>query len=121
MILWFTVVTIAVSLIAAVVCALYAAKKSGPNDYTLGAMLLVAVLLLVQIVISIVAPMTGNHALGDPLEFWMYLIVAFIMPIGAGFWALIDRTRWANLVLAVIGLAVAVMTYRMWVIWAIGA
>ena len=47
----------------------------------------------------------------------MYLIVALALPIGAGFWALVDRTRFANLVLAVVGLAVAVMTYRMLVIW----
>lgn len=47
----------------------------------------------------------------------MYLIVALALPIGAGFWALIDRTRFANLVLAVVGLSVAVMTYRMLVIW----
>jgi hypothetical protein len=47
----------------------------------------------------------------------MYLIVALLLPLGAGFWALLDRTRWANLVLSVVHFAVAVMTYRMLVIW----
>lgn len=117
MILWYGIITITVALIAAVVCVVEAAKKRQPNDYTLGATLLVAILLLVQIIMSIVAPLAGNPPVGDLLEFWMYLIVAFALPIGAGFWALIDRTRAANLVLAVVGLAVAVMTYRMLVIW----
>lgn len=117
MIAWFGYVTIAVSLIAAVMCAFQGLRKKAPNDYTMGATLLVALLLIVQIVISIVQPFVGNKAVGDPLEFWMYLILALALPLGAGFWALIDRTRFANLVLAVVGLAVAVMTYRMLVIW----
>lgn len=117
MIAWFGYVTIAVALITAVMCAVQGLRKQAPNDYTMGATALVALLLVVQVVISIVAPLAGNVPVGDALEFWMYLIVALALPIGAGFWALIDRTRFANLVLAVVGLSVAVMTYRMLVIW----
>ena len=117
MIAWFTIVQIAVALLGVVLCVVYGAKKSGPNDYTMGATLLVALLLLVQIVVAIVQPLVGNPATGDPLEFWMYLILAFLMPLGAGFWALVDRSRWANLVLAVVHFSVAVMLFRMLVIW----
>ncbi|MFC5339030.1 hypothetical protein [Leucobacter denitrificans] len=117
MILWYGIATIAISLAAAIVCIVEAARKRKPNDYTMGATLLVALLLLVQIIISIIAPLAGNPPEGDLLEFWMYLIVAFALPVGAGIWALVDRTRAANLVLAVVGFAVAVMTYRMLVIW----
>jgi hypothetical protein len=117
MIVWFGIVIIAVALASAVLCLIAAARKVAPNDYTMGATLLVAVLLLAQLVISIVAPLAGNTAQGDPLEFWMYLIVVFVLPIGAGFWALLDRTRWANLVLGVVHLSIAVMVYRMMVIW----
>lgn len=117
MILWFGVAIIAVGIAAGLVCLVVALRKQGPNDYTLGATLLGAALLLAQIVISIVAPFAGNEAEGDPLEFWMYLIVAFVMPPAAVFWALVDRSRWANYVLAVVNLSVAVMTYRMLVIW----
>ena len=35
----------------------------------------------------------------------------------AAFWALVDRRRTANLVLVVVNFAVAVMLYRMMVIW----
>jgi len=63
------------------------------------------------------SPSSGSPPLGDPLEFWMYLIVALALPFGVGFWALVDRRRSANLVLIVMHLAVAVMVYRMLVIW----
>lgn len=118
MILWFAIAQIAIALLAALVCLWQFARRRGPNDYTLGATLLVGVLLVAQIVISIVAPLVGNAANGDPLEFWMYLVTATLLPFGAGFWALIDRKRAAaNLVLFVVDVAVAVMLYRMLVIW----
>ncbi len=117
MITWFAVAIIVVGLAAAAVCLVVALRKQPPNDYTLGATLLGGLLLLVQIVISIVAPLTGNRAVGDPLEFWMYLVVAFLLPVGAVFWALVDRSRWANYVLVVVNLSIAIMTYRMLVIW----
>ncbi|WP_449277699.1 hypothetical protein [Leucobacter sp. GX24907] len=117
MILWYAVAQMIVALFAMVLCIITAARKQGPNDYTLGATLLVGLLLVGQVVVSIVQPAVGNSATGDPLEFWMYLIVALLLPFGAGFWALIDRTRWANLVLGVVHFSVAVMVYRMLVIW----
>lgn len=121
MVLWFGIVQVAVGLLAALVCFWQWALKRGPNDYTLGATLLVGVLLIAQIVVAIVQPGVGNLATGDPLEFWMYLVVALILPFGAGFWALVDRKRSANLVLVLVNVAVAIMVYRMMVIWHAGA
>lgn len=117
MITWYGVAVIVVALFAAVLCIVEALRKRSPNDFTMGATLVVALALIVQIVVSIAAPFVANVPVGDPLEFWMYLIVALLLALGAGFWALVDRTRWANLVLAVVHLSVAVMTYRMMVIW----
>lgn len=117
MILGFGIALIVVSLVGAALSLVETVRRRGPNDFTMGATLVVGIMLIVQVVISIAAPFSGNPAVGDPLEFWMYLIVALALPFGAGFWALVDRTKWANLVLAVVHLAVAVMTYRMLVIW----
>lgn len=117
MILWYGIAVISIAIVAAVLCLVAALRRRAPDDLTMGATLLVALLLIAQVVVSIIAPFSGNRAAGDPLEFWMYLIVALLLPLGAGFWALIDRTRWANLVLSVVHFAVAVMTYRMFVIW----
>lgn len=117
MILWFTILQMAVALAGAATCLVVFLRKSAPNDFALGATLLAGVLLLVQVIIAIVAPAVGNAPAGDPLEFWMYLIVALALPFAAGFWALVDRSRTANLVLVVVLVSVAVMTYRMQVIW----
>ncbi|MBS3183186.1 MULTISPECIES: hypothetical protein [Leucobacter] len=117
MIAWYGVAVIVVALAAAVLCLVEALRRRAPNDFTMGATLLVALALIAQVVVAIAAPAAGNAPAGDPLEFWMYLIVALMLPLGAGFWALVDRTRWANLVLAVVHLSVGVMTYRMLVIW----
>lgn len=117
MILWFGVLIIAVALIAAILALIVFAAKKPPNDFTILPAALSAILLLVQIIIMIVAPFVGNPAVGDPLEIWLYLITAFALPIGAAIWALTDRTKWANLVLAVVQLSIAVMTWRMLVLW----
>lgn len=117
MILWFGIAQIIVAALAAVTCIWQFARGRGPNDYTLGATLLMGLLLVAQVIVAIVAPATGNAPVGDSIEFWMYLIVAVLLPFGAGFWALVTRTRPANLVLALVNLSVGIMLYRMFVIW----
>ena len=117
MITWFAIALISAAMLVAVVCLAVFLRGRAPNDYSIGGTLLIGLLLVAQIVISIVAPMTGNHAVGDPLEYWMYLITAAVLPFGAALWALVDRRRSAGLVLMMVSLAVAIMTYRMLVIW----
>lgn len=119
MVEWFTGVQVVVALLAglgAVVAGLIGRK---PDDFTLGAALLVEVLLVVQLVVAIVAPGLGNHPTGNLLEFYVYLISAIIIVPLAGFWALIERTRWSTVVLGVGCLAIAVMVYRMHQIWTV--
>lgn len=119
MIEWFAWFQIALALCVAVLCLINFARKMSPNDFSLGGSLLVGVLLLVQVVVAIIAPMVGNEPTGDPLEFWMYLITALLLPFGAGFWALTDRSRWSNLILSIASFSVAVMLYRMLFIWTV--
>lgn len=44
-------------------------------------------------------------------------MTALVVPVIAVLWAASDKTRWANLVLAVVGPTVVVMLHRMQVIW----
>lgn len=119
MVEWFTWVQIGLALVVAVLCLVNFGRKLGPNDFALGGTLLVALLLLAQIVTAAIAPAVGNTPTGDLLEFWMYLLTAFVLPLGAAFWAIADRSRWSNLILAVASLSVAVMVYRMFFIWTV--
>jgi hypothetical protein len=117
MILWFTVVLVAVALVAGLLCVVVGFAGKPPGDLTLGSIALTEVLMLAQLVITIVAPLVGNKPVGSLGEFYLYLISAIVLPVVGGFWALIERSRWSTVVLGVVGLALAVMSYRMGQIW----
>src|SRR3954470_7863825 len=119
MILWFTVVQIVVALIAAAIAGGLGLAKRPPSDLSLAGAALVGVLLIAQVVIAIVAPLTGNPPSGNPYEFWAYLISALLLPPVSILWALVERSRWSNVVVGVACLAVAIMLYRMQIIWTV--
>lgn len=117
MIEWFTAAQIIVALVGGIVALVMGAMGRKPSDLTMGFTGVVALLLIVQLAVSIASPMTGNLPTGSLFEFYIYLISAILVPIAAGFWALLDRTRWSTVILGVAMLAVAVMLYRMGQIW----
>jgi hypothetical protein len=114
---WFTTVQIAVAVAAGLLCLVLGFAGRKPDDISLGATALVEVLLVAQLVTAIVAPIFGNLPTGNLAEFYAYLISAVIVPPLAAFWALVERTRWSTVILGVACLAIAVMLYRMHVIW----
>lgn len=117
MIEWFTWLQVGVAVIAGLTCLVLGLLGRQPNDYSLGATLLVELLLVAQLVVAIVAPFVANPPRGSLPEFYIYLVSALLLPPLAGFWALLERNRWATVVLGVVCLAVAVMVYRMYQIW----
>jgi len=114
---WFTFAQVGVAIIAGLLAIALGLGKRKPDDITLGATALVGVLLVIQLVVAIVSPAFGNSATGNLLEFYTYLVTAVLIPPFAIVWGLVDRTRWATVVLGVACLAVAVMVYRMYQIW----
>ena len=119
MIEWFTWLQLAIAVLAGALCVGLGLAGRKPTDLTMGATALVEVLLLAQLVVAIVAPLTGNTASGSLLEFYVYLISAIVLPLAAGLWSLIERTRWSTVILGVACLSVAVMLYRMHQIWTV--
>lgn len=119
MILWFTIVEVAVAVGVGLLCAIAGLSGRRPSDLTVGGMALVLVLLIAQVVIGIVAPLAGNPPTGSLLEFWVYLVSAVLLPPAAVLWALVERSRWSTVVMGIAALAVAVMAWRMQVIWTI--
>jgi hypothetical protein len=117
MIEWFTTVQVFVALAAGLLCLALGFAGKRPNDLTMGAIALVTVLLIAQLVVTIVAPLAGNEPRGNLAEFYVYLISAIILPVAGGFWALVERSRWSTVILGLIGLALAVMLYRTGQIW----
>ena len=115
----FTLVQVAVAVLAGLLCVVSGLIGRKPADLQLGALALVELLLIAQIVTAIVAPLVGNPPSGNPVEFWAYLISAALIPPLAVFWSLTERTRWSTVVLGIGALAVAVMLWRMQVIWTV--
>ncbi|HEV7812092.1 MAG TPA: hypothetical protein VGO99_03945 [Leifsonia sp.] len=117
MIEWFTTVQVIVACAAGVLCIVLGIAKKLPGDLSMGAVALVELLLIAQLVVALVAPAVGNQPSGSLAEFYIYLISALILPLAGAFWALIERNRWSTIILGGVCLAIAVMVYRMSQIW----
>lgn len=117
MILWFAYVQVIVAAVAGLLCVGLGLAGRRPSDLTVGSLALVELLLVAQVVIGIVAPLAGNPPSGSLLEFWVYLVSAVLLPPAAVAWALIERSRWSTVIMGVAAMSVAVMVWRMQVIW----
>lgn len=117
MIEWFTWLQVVIALIAGLLCVALGLAGRKPNDVTVGALALVELLLIAQVIVAIVAPFVGNRPTGSAIEFWVYLVSAVIVPAAATLWGLVERTRWSTVILGIAALVIAVMVYRMSQIW----
>ena len=119
MILWFTIAQLVVAVAAGLFCVIAGLAGRRPSDWTVGALALVELLLVAQIVVAIIAPLAGNPATGSLLEFWVYLVSAALLPLAGVAWALLERSRWSTVIMGIAALSVAVMVWRMQVIWTV--
>jgi hypothetical protein len=117
MIDWLTNLLVAISFLAAAALFVMSVARRKPSLVSLSVLGAVELGLLVQTVASIMLVSVGDRAKTDTVEFFGYLFVATMIPIGAGFWALVERTRWSTMVLAVAAGTVGVMVTRMQQIW----
>jgi hypothetical protein len=108
---------LAVGLISSVICLVAGLMKKAPNDITILSVAAVELVLLVYLVGSIVRVAVGERIAGEAWEFWGYLATALMLPLGAVYWAILERTRWSNFVLAAVGVTALVMAARMNQIW----
>lgn len=119
MILWFTLVQVIVAAVAGVLCIVLGLAGRRPSDLNVGSLALIELLLVVQIIVAIIAPLVGNSPTGSVLEFWVYLVSAALLPPAGVAWALVERSRWSTVIMGVGALAVAIMVWRMFAIWTI--
>ncbi|MFJ3313365.1 hypothetical protein ACIPJU_11250 [Micrococcus endophyticus] len=111
---WAGLVIGAVSL---AVCVAMTAIRRHPADSSILSVAAVELFLLVYAVAAAVRQLGGEGFNGPGWEFWGYVVTALLVPVIAVAWAVTDKTRWSNLVLAVVGPTVVVMLHRMQVIW----
>ncbi|MFJ3958687.1 hypothetical protein [Arthrobacter sp. NPDC090010] len=103
--------------ISTVMCLVAGAMGKKPNDITILSVAAVWLVILVYLVGSIVRAVSGEPIRGEAWEFWGYMLTALMVPIGAVYWSVLERTRWSNFVLAVVGVTALVMAARMNQIW----
>jgi hypothetical protein len=110
-------IILAVGLISTVICLTAGILKKAPNDVTILSVAAVELALLVYLVGSIIRVAAGEQIAGETWEFWGYLLTALVLPVGAVYWSILERTRWSNFVLAAVGVTALVMAARMNQIW----
>lgn len=115
---WLFSLQLAIDLASAVLLLVMGFAKRKPSLVSLSMVALVELGLLTQLAASIVLVAGGARAKNDTVEFFAYLVVALMIPAGAAFWALVERTRWSTMVLAVSAATAAIMLARMQQIWA---
>ena len=110
-------IILVVGLVSTVLCLAAGVLNKAPNDTTILSVAAVELSLLVYLAGSIVRVAGGEQIAGEPWEFWGYLLTALLLPVGAVYWAILERTRWSNFVLAAVGVTALVMAARMNQIW----
>lgn len=112
---WFWVGT-AICALSLVTCVLMTALRRFPDDFSILSLAAVELFLLVYGVGALFRG--GSEPIqGELWEFWGYVITALIVPVVAFLWAVTDKTRWSNLVMAAVGPTIFVMLHRMQVVW----
>ncbi|MGH4025720.1 MAG: hypothetical protein ACRDRV_14185 [Pseudonocardiaceae bacterium] len=108
---------IVAGLVLAAGTALLAMLNRRIGRVVLGAVAVMEVLVLAQLVAAVVLLFTGHRPASSTVEFVGYqLATLLVLPAGVA-WSVSDRSRWAVGVLTVAALAVAVMTVRMNQLW----
>ena len=74
-------------------------------------------ILLLVLVGLIVAKLVGGGRPASLATLIGYLIAMPLVPVAAGFWGLLERSRWGSAVVAVAGLVAAVLIVRLHEIW----
>lgn len=107
---------VALSTLLMIVAGVYALRDRLLDDLVLGLAALIELGVIVQTIKGLIA----MGAIGDGDEratFAAYLVTLVVVPIGTGFLALKEKTRWAMGAVAVGAFVVAVMTIRCQQIW----
>lgn len=111
-----TTAVIISSLLLAAWCGVTALRNRTIQLPHLAGAAAVEVMLVVQVVVAVVASAGGDRA-SDAVTFIGYLVTSLaLLPVGAAL-ALVERTRWGSVVLAVTCLVVPVVELRLQQVW----
>jgi hypothetical protein len=112
----FHTVLVVASLVLAVVTALYVALGRSPDNLLVGALALLEVALVAQLVVGI-AQLVQDDRSTSPVVFVGYLVgILLVLPAGV-LWSLAERSRSGTAVLIIACLTVAFLLLRLDQLW----
>ena len=113
----FFVVGAGLCVLSLLLCLAAVITKPYPGDAAILSVAAVELFLVAYGVGAGIRQAGGEPVHGETWEFWGYLITALLVPVAAFWWAVADKTRWSNAVLAAVPLTIFVMLFRMEQIW----
>ncbi|MBA2695956.1 MAG: hypothetical protein ACR2FV_13615 [Ornithinimicrobium sp.] len=113
-----TTVSLTTGLLVAALCAIAGLRGHAPGRVTMGATVLLQVVLIGFVLRYLVVSLGGQSPVGPVWELWAYLVTIVMLPALGLLWARDEQTRWGVLVLAVAAFVAAVMCARAAQIWA---
>ena len=107
---------VVLTLLTALAGVVTTVRDRPPGDVVLGLAALAELAVVVQSAVALVAVVGGTRP-PETVTFVAYLLgVVLVLPLAA-LWALLERTRWSGLVIAVAALTDVVMTARLQMLW----
>lgn len=103
--------------LSTLICWAMTTIRNHPADSSIVSLAAIELYLVVYGVYAGIRQAMGASIEGEAWEFWGYIIFALMLPVGVFIWAMVDKSRWSNLVMSFVGLVVFVMIYRMEEIW----
>lgn len=113
-----TTVCLTTGLLVAALCVVAGLRGRPPGRVTLGATMVLQVVLTGYVLRYLVISLGGQSPVGPVWELWAYLVTVLMLPVLGLLWARDEPTRWGVLVLAVAAFVAAVMCARAAQIWA---
>lgn len=113
-----TTVSLTTGLLVAALCVGAGLRGRAPGRVTLGATMLLQVVLTGYVLRYLIVSLGGQTPAGPVWELWAYLVTIVMLPAVGLLWARDEPTRWGVLVLAVAAFVAAVMCARAAQIWA---
>lgn len=104
-------------LIVALWCAVMAALNRPINLIELGALAVLELVLVVQLVFGVAAMVSGGRPVGGVVVFCCYLVGSLLILPVAAVWGLVERTRWGSVVAVVGCLVIPILVVRMQQVW----
>lgn len=110
---WFMAITAAIGAVH-VLLGLFGLKLKTASIFATAVVELVVV---AQLVVTILVLAGGTAPKGALVEFFGYLLVALLVPVAGVFFAFLEKSKNATIILGIAGLTISIMLLRMLTIW----